>query len=147
VIKIRVHTGGQAIFDTGTSLNPYPSISGTHNGTITPNKTITVNRMFIYPCAGTGGHTEFVRIWGTDVDVNATWQGYTEDGHNISFDAPFSLEPNKTYNYTIRTGSYPQIHHIGTLATANGEINSTGFVDGNGKEYLDWIPAIKLWKE
>ena len=147
VIKIQVHTSGPAIFDTSTSLNPYPCISGTHNGTITPNKTITVNRLFTYPCAGTGGHTEFVRIWGNEVDVNATWQGYTEDWHNLTFDKPFSLEPNKTYNYTIRTGSYPQIHHIGTLATANGEINCTRFVDGNGKEYHAMIPAIKLWKE
>ncbi len=147
VLRIHVHIGGPAIFDTGTSMNPYPSISGTHNGTITPNKTITANRMFSYPCTGTGGHIEFVRIWGNDVDVNATWQGYTEDGHNISFDAPFSLEQDKTYNYTIRTGSYPQIHHTNTLSTANGWINSTGFVDGNGKEHLDWIPAIKLWKE
>ena len=147
VLKIQVHTGGPAIFDTGTSLNPYPSISGTHNGTITPNKTIPVNRLFTYPCAGTGGHTEFVRIWGDDVDVNATWQGYTEDWHNLTFDKPFSLEPNKTYNYTIRTGSYPQIHHIDTLATVNGEINCTRFVDGNGKEYHAMIPAIMLWKE
>ncbi|KAF5413590.1 MAG: Outer membrane protein assembly factor BamB [Candidatus Methanophagaceae archaeon] len=147
VIKIRVHTGGPAIFDTGTSLNPYPSISGTHNGTITPNKTIPVNRLFTYPCAGTGGHTEFVRIWDDDVDVNATWQGYTEDWHNLTFNKPFSLEPNKTYNYTIRTGSYPQIHHIDTLATVNGEINCTRFVDGNGKEYHAMIPAIMLWKE
>ncbi|RLF94395.1 hypothetical protein DRN52_05185, partial [Thermococci archaeon] len=29
-----------AIFDTGSSRNPYPSIMGTHKGTITPNKTI-----------------------------------------------------------------------------------------------------------
>ena len=67
------------IFDTGEPENPYPSIFGTHNGTITPYKDIYVGRMFTYPCAGTGGHTEFVRIWGNGLDVNASWAGYSGD--------------------------------------------------------------------
>ncbi|MCD6203073.1 MAG: hypothetical protein J7I99_01770 [Methanophagales archaeon] len=29
-----------SVFDTGPSENPYPSIFGTHNGTITPHKTL-----------------------------------------------------------------------------------------------------------
>jgi len=32
-----------AIFDTGAPANLYPSIMGTHNGTIIPNQTITVH--------------------------------------------------------------------------------------------------------
>ena len=56
-----------AIFNTGTPSNPYPSIAGTHYSTITPNQTITVNKLYTYPCGGTGGHTEYVRIW------NDTW--------------------------------------------------------------------------
>jgi len=50
-----------AIFDTGAPSNPYPSIPGTHYGTITPNQTITVNKLYTYPCEGTGGHTESIR--------------------------------------------------------------------------------------
>ncbi|MHC1610378.1 MAG: DUF5615 family PIN-like protein [Candidatus Methanospirareceae archaeon] len=132
------------IFDTGEPENPYPSIFGTHNGTITPYKDIYVRRMFTYPCAGTGGHSEFVRIWGNGLDVNASWAGYSGDWHNITFEEPFMLEANVTYNYTIRTGSYPQIHHTDRLEVDNGVITCEEFVDVNGKRYDNWIPAIKL---
>ena len=50
------------IFDTGTPSNPYPSIAGTHTGTIIPNRTITMNKLYTYSCEGTGGHTEYARI-------------------------------------------------------------------------------------
>ena len=131
------------IFDTGSGT--YPSIMGTHNGTIAPNKTINVSKMYTYPCTGTGGHTEYIHIWGHGIDKSASWTGYSGDWHNIAFDSPFVLEAGKLYNYTIRTGSYPQIHHTPALPTENGWINCTEFIDANGKEYDDWIPAIKLW--
>jgi len=135
----------ERLFDTGRPTNPYPSISGVHNGTITPNKTIAVSKLYTYPCAGTGGHTEYARIWNiSNLDVNATWNGYKGDWHNISFNKTFTLVANETYNYTIRTGSYPQIHHNTFLLTANGWINSTEFMDVNGKSHNDWIPAIRL---
>ncbi|MCW7080650.1 MAG: PKD domain-containing protein, partial [Candidatus Methanospirare jalkutatii] len=40
---ITVYSG--AIFDTGSSRNPYPSIMGTHKGTIKPNKTIIATKL------------------------------------------------------------------------------------------------------
>ena len=133
------------IFDTGAPANPYPSIFGTHNGTITPNQTITVDKLHTYPCVGTGGHTEYVEISNeSGIIATGQWNGYSGDWHNISFDSSFMLEEGKTYNYTIRTGSYPQIHHTSTLPTANGWINCTRFTDANGKIYYDWIPAIRL---
>ena len=129
--------------DTGPGT--YPSIFGTHNGTIKPNQTITVSMLYTYPCSGTGGHTEYVRIWNSTLDVNATWNGYVGDWHNISFNETFTLYKNKTYNFTIITGSYPQIHHKDALLTTNGWINSTEFTDANGKKYDEWIPAVRLW--
>jgi hypothetical protein len=132
------------VFDTGESTKPYPGIAGTHNGTITLNQTISVQKLYTYPCAGTGGHTEYARIWNSTLEVNATWDGYKEDWHNVSFDEPFTLVKNETYNYTIRTGSYPQIHHTAALLTANGWVNCTEFTDANGKRYSNWIPAVKL---
>ena len=93
------------IFDTGTPLNPYPSIAGTHNGTITTNQTIIATKLYTYPCEGTGGHTEYARIWNKTWNATATWDGYADDWHNITFDNPVVLLPNKTYNYTIHTGS------------------------------------------
>jgi hypothetical protein len=134
-----------SIFDTGSPANPYPSISGTHNGRIKPNQTLTVRKLYTYPCPGTGGHTEYARIWNSTWNATATWEGYVGDWHNITFDKSFTLHAGEEYNYTIRTGSYPQIHRNRTLLTANGWINCTEFVDANGREYYDWIPAIKLF--
>ena len=134
------------IFDTEAPANPYPSIMGNHTGTITPNQTITVSTLSTYPCIGTGGHTNYARIWNNSgLDVNASWEGYVGDWHNLSFTEPFILRENETYNYTIRTGSYPQIHHNASLLTKNGWINCTLFIDANGKKYDDWIPAIKFF--
>ncbi len=144
-VDIEVSVPISNIFDTGLSANPYPSISGTHNGTIKTNQTITVQKLYTYPCSGAGGHAEYARIWNNSgLDVNASWNGYVGDWHNISFSEPFTLLPNETYNYTIRTGSYPQIHHTPALPTANGWINCTEFTDVNGKSYTNWIPAIRL---
>ena len=132
-------------FDTGAPGNPYPSISGMHNGTLEVTCPIVVERMYTYACTGTGGHSESVKIWNaTGWNISATWNGYTGDWHTISFDVPFTLEAGMEYNYTIRTGSNPQIHHIGELDTDDGIIRCTEFVDANGKVYNNWIPAIRF---
>jgi parallel beta-helix repeat protein len=137
------------IFDTGSSKNPYPSIFGTHNGTITPNKTITVHELYTYPCPGTGGHTEYAKIYNDSLSVETLpWEGYKGDWHNISFNQSFfTLVKNKTYNYTIVTVSYPQIHHTDELevASGTGTITCDKFVDANGRKYNNWIPAIKFF--
>ena len=79
-------------FDTGAPSNPYPSISGTHTGNIIPSQDITVHKIYTYPCEGTGGHTEYVRIWNdTWAGKEAHWSGYQHDWHNITFDEPFTL--------------------------------------------------------
>jgi len=143
---------GKNIFETGSPANPYPSISGTHNGTITPNQTIIASKLYTYPCCGTGGHTESIELYENDTLIaNGTWNGYEGDWHNITIHnltggAPYvTLLENYEYNYTIRTGSYPQIHHTSALPTKNGWINCTDFIDANGKRYNDRIPAIRLW--
>jgi hypothetical protein len=137
------------IFDTEQPKNPYPSIFGTHNGTIMPNQTINVSKMYTYPCTGTGGHSEYVTFFNATTGVviaNGTWNGYQGAGdyHYIELNVPFTLQENEKYNYTIRTGSYPQIFHTDALQTANGWINCTEFTDANGKKYNNWIPAIRL---
>ena len=133
------------MFDTGPGT--YPSISGTYNGTITPNQTIEVSKLYTYPCIGTGGHTEYAKIYNDSLSVETLpWEGYKGDWHNISFNQSFTLVKNKTYNYTIVTGSYPQIHHTDELevASGTGTITCDKFVDANGRVYYDWIPAIRL---
>ena len=135
------------IVDTGEGT--YPSIFGTHNGTITPNKDISMNRIYTYLCTGTGGHTEYAKMWNeTEGECAvANWKGYIGDWHNISFNRTLTLKNGVIYNYTIRTGSYPQVHHTNALPTANGWINCSSFIDANGKRYDNWIPAIKLFYE
>jgi len=135
-----------SVFDTGSTSNPYPSSFGTHNGTIKPNQTITVSKLYTYPCSGTGGHSEYIKILNdSNGNITASWQGYKDDWRNISFDSNFTLEAGKTYNYTIITGSYPQIHHTDNLSTSTGCITCSEFVDANGKRYDEGIPAIRLW--
>ena len=132
------------IFDTGPSSNPYPSIAGTHKGTITPAKTLNVSKIFTYPCKGTGGHSKYVQIHGNGVNETATWGGYSEEWYKLSFGQSFLLVANKTYYYEIKTGSYPQIHHRDELEVEGGTINCTSFVDANGRSHDNWIPAIRL---
>ncbi len=138
-------TGLSLIFDTGSPANPYLSISGTHNGTITPDKTINVSRLYTYPCEGTGGHAEYVRIWNSTFGMEAYWNGYQNDWHNITFPRSFILFADETYNFTIKTGSYPQIIHANEFNATGGKITCTEFVDVNGNIYNNWIPAIKLY--
>ena len=145
-VEIVAPPGG--IFDTKAPDRPYPSIFGVHNGTITPNRRIEANRIYTYACPGTGGHTESVRIWGNGVNAHANWSGYSDDWHNLTFNTSFTLEPGKEYNYTIHTGSYPQIiHHPGEYNATGGKIICDEFIDANGKKYEGWIPAFRLWKK
>ena len=137
-------------FDTGSPANPYPSIFGTHNGTITPSQTITVQKLYTYPCPGTGGHTESIELYenGTLI-ANGTWNGYKGDWHNISLNnvtsIPYvTLLKDHVYNYTIRTGSYPCIIHETSFNATGGTITCTDFTSANGKRYEDWILAIRL---
>ena len=139
------------IFDTDAPANPYPSIMGTHNGTITPSHNINVSKLYTYSCTGTGGHTESIELYeNVTLIANGTWNGYIEDYHNITIhnltgEAPYvTLLENHEYRYVIKTGSYPQIHHNRTLLTENGWITCTNFRDANGRTYNNWIPAIRL---
>ena len=126
---------------------------GMHNGTITPSHHIKVSKLYTYACVGTGGHTESIELYDENdtLIANGSWNGYIGDYHNITLhnltgEAPYvTLLKNHKYNYTIITGSYPQIIHNQTFTNEYGTITCTSFVDANGKTYTDWIPAIRLW--
>ena len=134
-------------FDTGASDDPYPSIRGVHNGTIKPDRKIEANAIYTYACLGTGGHAEYARIWGNGVDAVATWNGYNDDWHNLTFNRTFVLQPGVEYNYTLRTGSYTQIFHAqsGSYEASGGDITCAEFRDANGITHENWLPAIRLW--
>jgi YD repeat-containing protein len=140
-----VPPSAENVFDTGNGT--YPSICGNHTGTIMLNQTITISKLYTYPCPGTGGHTEYVKIWNSTAgwNVTATWNGYKGDWHTIAFNNSCTLYANETYNYTIRTGSYPQIIHSQSCNATGGVITCTEFVDINGKQHEGWIPAIRLF--
>ncbi len=149
VVNITVHTVPYSeIFDTETPENPYPSISGTHYGNITPSHDVYVTKMYTYSCAGTGGHSEEAVFYNSTTGAQiakGTWNGYAVgDYQYIEFDEPFVLHHGTTYNFVIRTGSYPQIHHKSVLDVRDGTITCTNFTDANGRIYNDWIPAIRL---
>lgn|GEM_PF-2794743 len=134
----------KGILDTYSGT--YPSIAGTHHGTITPYQTINVSKLYTYMCNGTGGHAEYAQFSysnGTTIE-EARWNGYEGDWHNISFNNSFTLHPKVTYNYIITTGSYPQIIHATCKDVIGGTITCTEFVDINGVRHEGWIPAIRL---
>jgi len=140
------------MFDTGQGT--YPSIRGTHNGTITPSFTINVSTVYTYPCTGTGGHTKSIVLYENDTLIaNGTWNGYNGVYSNITLHnatdafAHVMLLKDHVYNYTIRTGSYPQIIHEQSFNATGGAITCTEFTDANGRTYNNWIPAIRLWAE
>jgi parallel beta-helix repeat protein len=135
------------IFATGAGT--YPSIPGRYRGTITPNRTIIVRHLSTYPCPGTGGHSEYVKLWNSSTgwNVTATWHGYQSDWQHLSFEEPFIFEADETYNYSITTGSYPQIIHAEAWNATGGVITCTSCEDANGNVHTDWIPAIQLWSD
>jgi len=142
--------GTEDFFDTHAPANPYPSIMGIHEGKIIPSCNINVSKLYTYPCTGTGGHTKSIELRENDYLIaNGTWNGYIGDYHNITLQnvtgAPYvTLQKDHEYNYTIRTGSYPQIIHEESKDVTGGTITCTKFVDANGKEHNDGIPAIRL---
>jgi hypothetical protein len=130
-------------FDTGPGS--YPSISGTHNGTITIFQPITVSKLYTYPCAGTGGHAAYMRIFNDTWSVETVqWPGYESDGQYLPFDHSFSLHCGETYKYTIVTGSYPQVIHGREYNATGGRITCSEFRDVNGRTDTECIPAIRL---
>jgi len=137
------------VFDTGSGT--YPSIMGTHKGVIKPSDNITISKLYTYPCAGTGGHTKTIKLEENGrLIASGTWDGYQSDWHNITLHnvsgAPYvKLLKGHKYNYTIVTGSYPQIIHAKSKDVTGGTIMCDKFVDANGRIYYDWIPAIKLF--
>ena len=139
-----------SVFDT--EAGTYPSIMGTHNGTITPSYNITVSKLYTYPCVGTGGHTESIKLYDENdtLIANGSWNRYIGDYHNITIHnltggAPYvTLLKKHEYRYVIKTGSYPQIIHEPSKDVAGGTITCDQFIDANGKIYTDWIPAIRL---
>ncbi|MFZ2072054.1 MAG: hypothetical protein WAV32_10800 [Halobacteriota archaeon] len=147
LIKVRAAGSGNnnPNFDTGSGT--YPSISGTHKGEIKPSDNITVSKMYTYSCAGTGGHTRSIELYenGTLI-ASDVWDGYQYDWHNITINPSVILHAGHTYNYTIVTGSYPQIIHAKNKDVTGGIITCKSFVDANGKIYSDWIPAIKFFQ-
>jgi hypothetical protein len=104
-----------------------------------------ISTLYTYPCPGTGGHAESIELYenGTLLAKGA-WEGYGGDWQNITFSNSFTLYADETYNYTIRTGSYPQIIHEHEYNATGGKITCEEFVDINGKRHEDWIPAIRL---
>ncbi len=136
------------IAETAAQTSLYSDAVGSYLGvTNTQEDTITIQKMYTYSCPGTGGHSEYATFY----DLNGTklgegrWNGYQAPYlQYITFDDQFTLEIGETYNYTIKTGSYPQIIHKHSHTADNGTITCTEFTDANGNTYDDWIPAIRL---
>ena len=148
LIKVRAEGNTTNFFDTGPGT--YPSCSGTHKGELRPAQDLKVSKLYTYPCTGTGGHSESITLHeGSELIARGTWDGYQSDWHNITLynktgASYVTLLKDRTYNYAIKTGSYPQIIHSQPFTNEYGTITCTQFTDANGVIYGDWIPAIRL---
>jgi parallel beta-helix repeat protein len=132
------------VFDTGPGT--YPSIAGNHTGTIKPAINLYVSKLYTYNCPGTGGHTEYVRIWNeTGTVTEGYWHGYQADYSNLTLTPSVTLVKDHEYHFTIITGSYPLLHQNATLLLPAGEITCTEFTDANGRIAAPRIPAIKFF--
>lgn len=130
-----------------TPKGSYPSIAGTHKGTITPSHDISVSILKTRACESTGGHTKSIKITnGKDIWA-ATWNGYNGEYGTLEFETVFTLEAGIVYNYTMVTGSYPQIIHVDRLEVPAGVITCDSFVDVNGKVYKEGIPSVRLGED
>ena len=127
-----------------TPEGSYPSIAGTHKGTITPKANINVSVVEVRSCLGTGGHINYIKITGDGISSEAIWTGYNNEYHTLEFDMPFILQKDRVYIYEIRTASYPQIIHTDRLEVPAGIITCSEFVDVNGKVHIEGIPSILL---
>jgi hypothetical protein len=140
----------ETAFDTGAPANPYPSVSGTFNGTIRPSFNLTVSTLYTYPSPGTGGHTESMELYdSTTLIANGTWNGYEGDWHtltlhNLTGESNVTLLKDWEYRCLIRTGSYPQIIHAPSEEVNGGTITCLSFEDANRIVHPDWIPALRL---
>ncbi|KAF5431827.1 CASH domain-dontaining protein [Candidatus Methanophagaceae archaeon] len=141
---VNYFASASSVFDTGTGT--YPSIQGTHEGTIIPSCDIEVSKMYTYSCVGTGGHTKSIKLYENGVlKASGNWSGYQHDWQNIAIRPAVTLRKGREYRYVIETGSYPQIIHVPEYqAVTGGTITCDKFTDANGKVYTDWIPAIRL---
>ncbi|MGC9444002.1 MAG: hypothetical protein ACP5E9_03595 [Candidatus Methanospirareceae archaeon] len=142
---VTYNAASQNLFDTDEPALPYPSIGGTFTGTLTPLYELDVHTLHTYPCSGTGGHSDYVRIWGDGINITATWSGYSGDWQNVAFSEPFAtLLANTTYNITIELGSYPKIIHEQSLNATGGALACVMYEDVNGIIHNNWIPAIRI---
>ncbi|MGC9443466.1 MAG: hypothetical protein ACP5E9_00825 [Candidatus Methanospirareceae archaeon] len=64
-----------------------------------------------------------------------TGTGYTDDGHNRSFNNSFTLNANVTYTGTSRSDSYSQVIDASSWNATRGVITYEEFADVNGKRH------------
>ena len=75
--------------------------NGNYYKNIHVDKNITVSKLHTYPCAGTGGHTEYAYIGNKTWNATATWEGYANDWNNIEITANKEAEQFKFVSVTL----------------------------------------------
>jgi agmatine/peptidylarginine deiminase len=105
-----------------------------------------VRKISAYSCTGTGGHIESAALYyAGEVIATASWHGYQDEYHTLSFSNEVVLDEGTEYQYEIVTGSYPMAIHQQENTTLDGSfINCTSFIDVNGNVHASWIPSFWL---
>jgi len=116
---------GKAVFDTGESSSPYPSISGVFKGKLT--------------IKGTG----YLKI--TDIKTRAcsdataqvtSWSISPGKGNEIKRGA-------EEYDIEVHLSGYPQMFHdVETIENSDGKLTFVSFTDANNNTHDKWIPSL-----
>jgi len=114
-----------AIFDTGSSPSPYPSLSGVFKGklTIKGSGYAKITDIRTRACPGAAGYV-------------SSWSIHAGKGNEIK---------RGTYEYDIEVhlASYPQFFHgVDKIENGDGIVKAVSFVDANGRTHTDWIPSL-----
>ena len=117
--------GGKAVFDTGESSSPYPTISGVFRGKL--------------KIKGEG----YLKITGiktracSDTSAQVTsWSISPGKGNEIKRGA-------EEYNIEVHLSGYPQMFHdVETIENSDGKLTFVSFTDANNNTHSNWIPSL-----
>ena len=115
----------KAVFDTGESSSPYPSISGVFKGKLTIRGTgyLKITAIKTRACS--------------DATAQVTsWSISPGKGNEIKRGA-------EEYNIEVHLSGYPQMFHdVETIENSDGKLTFVSFTDANNNTHSDLIPSL-----
>ena len=115
---------GKAVFDTGESSSPYPTISGVFRGKL--------------KIKGEG----YLKI--TDIKTRACSDTSAQvTSWSISPGKGNEIKRGTEYDIEVHLSGYPQMFHdVETIENSDGKLTFVSFTDANNNTHSNWIPSL-----